>query len=205
MGLLCMGQQPWRKCSGVSDLFELTAFGTSKIGVSAPFFSRRKTNIKFQSNICIREASIEDLDAIARVELHGGSWSKPLCEGQLKNPLSATLVSLGYLDGASEQSIQDIVGWIAAVYIPKVELQILQVTVLPEKQGQRIGSCLLHNIIDIYCDKGVESVVLEVRESNAVAIHMYQKAGFVVTGTRPFYYPDGENALLMARPGHKPL
>lgn len=200
-----MIRHPWRKYSGVSGHSELQRYGTNSFRGTARIFPRRKRNTKFQSNYCVREASIEDLDAITRVELYGGSWSKHLCEGQLKNPLSATYVSLGYREDESEQCIRDIVGWVAALYIPKVELQILQITVLPEKQGQRIGSCLLHNIIDVHCDKGVESVVLEVRESNAVAIHMYQKAGFVVTGTRPFYYPDGENALLMARTGHKPL
>lgn len=200
-----MTLQPWRKYSGVSGHSGLQPSGTNSFGGTAPCFHRRKRDRKFQCNIRIREATIEDLDAIARVELYGGSWSKHLCEGQLKNPLSATYVSLGYREDESEQSIRDIVGWVAALYIPKVELQILQITVLPEKQGQRIGSCLLHSMIDVYCDKGVESVVLEVRESNAVAIHMYQKAGFVVTGKRPCYYPDGENALLMARPGHKPL
>lgn len=204
MEILYVGQHHWRNCSGVSGNFELKTSGLNGFGVTALHIPRKIQNRKLRSNICIREAYIDDLDAIARIELHGGSWSKDLCEGQLTNPLSATYVSLEYCNDNTGQSINDIVGWVAALYIPNVELQILQLTVLPKKQGQRIGSCLLHNIIEVYCDKGVESVVLEVRESNAIAIHMYEKAGFVMTGTRPLYYPDGENALLMARPGHKP-
>ena len=42
-------------------------------------------------------------------------------------------------------------------------------------------------------------VVLEVRASNAPAQALYRRAGFVVDGRRPRYYPDGEDAVLMSR------
>jgi ribosomal-protein-alanine N-acetyltransferase len=41
---------------------------------------------------------------------------------------------------------------------------------------------------------------LEVRRSNAVAIHLYEREGFRAAGTRRRYYQDnGEDALVMWR------
>jgi len=44
----------------------------------------------------------------------------------------------------------------------------------------------------------VRAQTLEVRESNAKAISLYQKCGFVIKGRRPLYYTDTrEDALIM--------
>jgi len=50
---------------------------------------------------------------------------------------------------------------------------------------------------------GVETVFLEVRESNPVAIRLYEGLGFNQVGTRRDYYPaEGgrEDAIIMALP-----
>jgi ribosomal-protein-alanine N-acetyltransferase len=45
---------------------------------------------------------------------------------------------------------------------------------------------------------GLKTQTLEVRESNAEAIKLYRKCGFVVKGRRPLYYADThEDALIM--------
>jgi ribosomal-protein-alanine N-acetyltransferase len=47
-------------------------------------------------------------------------------------------------------------------------------------------------------DEGAVTSFLEVRESNAAAMKMYQKFGYVETGRRENYYADnGEDAILM--------
>jgi ribosomal-protein-alanine N-acetyltransferase len=45
--------------------------------------------------------------------------------------------------------------------------------------------------------KGVQSVRLEVRESNVEAIDLYKKAGFLAEDKIEGYYVDGESALVM--------
>lgn len=40
-------------------------------------------------------------------------------------------------------------------------------------------------------------VLLEVRASNHAAIHLYEKEGFEIVGSRPRFYNDGEDAILM--------
>jgi ribosomal-protein-alanine N-acetyltransferase len=45
---------------------------------------------------------------------------------------------------------------------------------------------------------GLKTQTLDVRESNAAAIRLYEKCGFVVKGRRPLYYTDTrEDALIM--------
>lgn len=44
---------------------------------------------------------------------------------------------------------------------------------------------------------GAESVLLEVRASNAAALHLYDSLGFERVGLRRRYYADGEDAVLM--------
>ena len=47
---------------------------------------------------------------------------------------------------------------------------------------------------------GVERMFLEVRVSNAAAMLLYLKHGYVGRYVRPRYYGDGEDALIMEKP-----
>jgi len=47
--------------------------------------------------------------------------------------------------------------------------------------------------------RGVAGALLEVRASNLAGRAFYANAGFVAVGSRPRYYADGEDALLMTR------
>ena len=40
-------------------------------------------------------------------------------------------------------------------------------------------------------------MTLEVRVNNTAALKLYEKYGFVTLGTRPKYYENGEDALIM--------
>ena len=48
--------------------------------------------------------------------------------------------------------------------------------------------------------RGCEEAFLEVRVSNHPAISLYRKLGFKEVKRIPFYYRDGEEALVMAKP-----
>jgi ribosomal-protein-alanine N-acetyltransferase len=67
------------------------------------------------------------------------------------------------------------------------------------QQQRGIASALL---ADLYARVGDERArfTLEVRRSNAVAIHLYEREGFRAAGMRRRYYQDnGEDALVMWR------
>ena len=47
--------------------------------------------------------------------------------------------------------------------------------------------------------RGIAFVTLEVRESNATAIHLYEKFGFATVGRRPRFYTGPTEAALLMR------
>lgn len=66
-------------------------------------------------------------------------------------------------------------------------------------QNKHIGTYLLSYVLeDIYKEnKYVTSAILEVRESNSKAIHVYDKLGFKKINVRHNYYSNGEDAIVM--------
>lgn len=79
------------------------------------------------------------------------------------------------------------------------EAELLRLAVLPEHQGQGIGGAILRSIVAWADATGIERLFLEVRRSNQRALVLYQRYGFFVSGVRPRYYENGEDAWLLAR------
>ncbi|MDE5892060.1 MAG: ribosomal protein S18-alanine N-acetyltransferase [Acetatifactor sp.] len=65
-------------------------------------------------------------------------------------------------------------------------------------RSRGIATALLRETLRRGYDMGVEAFTLEVRVSNAPAIHIYEKAGFVSEGIRPhFYEKPTEDAMIL--------
>ena len=77
------------------------------------------------------------------------------------------------------------------------ELQVQNLATLPQMRRQGIAAKLLAHAIARSRKQGLSSIWLEVRVSNRPAIALYEGFGFSANGTRPSYYPDGEDALIM--------
>ncbi len=78
------------------------------------------------------------------------------------------------------------------------EMELLKIAVGKEFQGQGYGRILLDKVLELARLLDMESVFLEVRESNTPAIGLYRKTGFKTVGIRPGYYVQPkEDALLM--------
>lgn len=87
----------------------------------------------------------------------------------------------------------------AGVWIVSEDAHITTLAVMPEYRSRHIGERLLIACIDVARRRKAKCVTLEVRVSNIVARHLYDKFGFEVTGERVNYYTDnGENALVMS-------
>ena len=81
------------------------------------------------------------------------------------------------------------------------EVHLLNITVMPELQGQGIGKALLRHVIDDAVTLGTRFMFLEVRPSNVNALEMYHRFGFIVVGKRRDYYPapyGREDAIVMS-------
>lgn len=75
---------------------------------------------------------------------------------------------------------------------------IERVAVLPEHRRKGIATKLLRDLIEFGIGRGIKSFMLEVRESDAGAIAMYEKLGFERVGTRARYYGGVEAARVYA-------
>ena len=76
--------------------------------------------------------------------------------------------------------------------------QLLRIAVDPALSGRGLGSMMLCALCDRAAAKGLDRVMLEVRESNATAQAFYRANGFSQAGVLSDYYsnPD-ESAIIM--------
>ncbi|PYE31999.1 [SSU ribosomal protein S18P]-alanine acetyltransferase [Idiomarina fontislapidosi] len=98
-------------------------------------------------------------------------------------------------------SVDDRIAGFANTQLIADEVTLHNIAIDPSYQGQGLGQHLLQHILN-YVDEHQALMFLEVRESNATAIHVYQRAGFSLVGRRPHYYASDsgrEDALVMRR------
>ncbi len=77
------------------------------------------------------------------------------------------------------------------------DVQVLKVAVDPDHRRAGVARQLLTRVLEDARNLGAATASLEVRVSNAPAIAFYAALGFATAGTRPRYYSDGEDALIM--------
>ncbi len=80
------------------------------------------------------------------------------------------------------------------------QVQILKVGVDPSQRRRGIARELLARVAADARDLGAATCSLEVRAGNAGAQAFYEALGFHALGTRPRYYSDGEDALILEGP-----
>ncbi|WP_407641833.1 tRNA (adenosine(37)-N6)-threonylcarbamoyltransferase complex transferase subunit TsaD [Arabiibacter massiliensis] len=88
----------------------------------------------------------------------------------------------------------------AGGWIVDGQVQILKVGVDPAARRRGIARGLLARVAADARDLGASACTLEVRAGNAGARAFYQALGFRALGTRPRYYSDGEDALILEGP-----
>ena len=74
-------------------------------------------------------------------------------------------------------------------------MDLINIIVLKEYQNKGIGNKLLEFVVN---NEEYEKIMLEVRESNSTAIHLYEKFGFKEIYRRKKYYGE-EDAVIMER------
>jgi ribosomal-protein-alanine N-acetyltransferase len=136
------------------------------------------------------------LDDVPRImEIEALSYRHPWTAGILRD-----CIRVGY--NALVYEIDDSIQAYGLVSIAANEAHILNICVAPDFQGQGVGRKVLRRLLDVAQEKGVDSVFLEVRKSNHVAVHLYQQEGFNRIGVRRDYYPaehGREDAWVFAR------
>lgn len=88
-------------------------------------------------------------------------------------------------------------GGYIGTWIEQDHADIINFFVIEEYQGNGFGTMMLEFVINLVSSVGVPTISLEVRESNAKAISLYEKNGFKFSHKREKYYRDGEDALVL--------
>jgi ribosomal-protein-alanine N-acetyltransferase len=139
----------------------------------------------------IRRLTYADLPELIAIERRAfpTPWSLAMFVLELSKPASVCLAALrgGQMVGFLICSRYDTV-W-----------HIMNVAVDPDRRRQRIATALLTDLLRRI--DGVDArFTLEVRESNAGAIELYERFGFRAAGRRRRYYQDNnEDAVIMWR------
>jgi [ribosomal protein S18]-alanine N-acetyltransferase len=135
--------------------------------------------------------NLEDLDQIMVVEHESFTlpWSREAFYNELTKNQFAVYVVIE-LEGR-------VVGYCGA-WIVMDEAHITNVALLPEVRGKKLGEALMREMIEVAKERGVRTMTLEVRVSNAIAQSLYRKLGFQDGAIRKGYYTDNyEDALVM--------
>ncbi|MEW6253515.1 MAG: ribosomal protein S18-alanine N-acetyltransferase [Pseudomonadota bacterium] len=141
----------------------------------------------------LRPMTEADLPRIHRIEL--ASYDYPWTPGNFADSMKA-----GYSMWVREAE-GEVIGYYAMM-VAAGEAHLLNLTIAPIWRGHGLGRELLEHCLAGARDHKAESVFLEVRVSNTVAIALYHSSGFVDLAVRRGYYParDGrEDALIMKK------
>lgn len=84
------------------------------------------------------------------------------------------------------------------------EAEIVTLGVVPARARQGIGRHLLAAAAAEAGRRGAIRLFLEVAETNDAARRLYAADGFHEAGRRRRYYPDGTDAVVLARPLNRP-
>jgi ribosomal-protein-alanine N-acetyltransferase len=143
------------------------------------------------SGVAVRELSYADLPRVIAIERRAfpTPWSLAMFVLELSKPSGVCLAAV---------EARRLVGYLICSRYDTV-WHVMNVAVDVDRRQAGVASALL---AELYARVGDERAryTLEVRRSNHVAIHLYEREGFRAAGLRRRYYQDnGEDALVMWR------
>lgn len=140
----------------------------------------------------IREAKVEDIKYVFDVEVKS-----------FKYPYSMitflTLLNLFPNYFLISEYCGKVVGYVTAVIDRDGYGHIMSIAVDPEFRGLGIGRALMEAVESKLRYDGIKGVRLEVAVNNSIAIKLYERLGYKLVKVLHNYYPDGEDAYLMAK------
>ena len=141
-------------------------------------------------NLHFRQMGPNDIEEVYKIEhdLFEDPWTKK----SFKNELKQENISFPFIVEKDGLLLGYIICW---YYI--CELHIGNIAVRRNFQRRGIGKFMLNKVFEIFPDFDI--AFLEVRNNNKSAIQLYRSFGFKATHRRKSYYPNGEDAIVMAK------
>lgn len=141
-------------------------------------------------SISYRMATLEDLQAIHTIEevCFTTPWSKASLAAYIGDE-KHKVFSVALYKG-------QIIAYMGSSFILD-EGEVTNVATLPAYRSLGIGEGLVRYVVEALRQRRVKTLFLEVRPSNAAAIHIYKKCGFKELSRRKDYYSQPkEDALI---------
>lgn len=144
---------------------------------------------------------IETKDAHILARIHGEAFARAWGDGEFESLISQVSV-FGFL-ACPEGRARDRAAGFVLCREAAGEAEILSIGICARNRGTGLGWRLMRNATQEARSRGAEEMFLEVDETNATALGLYGKLGFVKVGERHAYYqrPDTARttALVMRR------
>lgn len=139
------------------------------------------------NNVCIRQATIDDLPEMILLLQRGKSdWSDGILKSCFGDTYAHWIVFFEERIAGLITIQKNVNAW-----------EILQVVVDASLRRKKLATQLMHDVIAAAQKNHIHKIQLEVRESNIAAIKLYERCGFTAVGVRKNYYANQENAVLM--------
>ncbi|MEK7689688.1 MAG: ribosomal protein S18-alanine N-acetyltransferase [Bdellovibrionota bacterium] len=141
----------------------------------------------------LRPMTEDDVAAVVSLErrYQKAPWSEENIRSELAKPYCLFLVT------TDDETDSKVMGYIV-FWLMFDECHILNVLVDEKVRGLGLAKRMIRIAVTEAIKKDIKKILLEVRKSNAAAIGLYQKSGFVITHVRKAFYSDGEDAYQMA-------
>jgi [ribosomal protein S18]-alanine N-acetyltransferase len=144
----------------------------------------------------IRPMHAKDIDAVMVLEYASfpEPWPRSLYEREIKNDRYSRYLIVEPVTAADAPSSLLAQG---GYWLMGEEAHIVTIAVDPVWRGHRLGKWILLTLMAEARQRGAQIVTLEVRPSNHPARALYARVGFIQSGERKRYYPNGEDALIL--------
>ncbi|EFJ77758.1 ribosomal-protein-alanine acetyltransferase [Rothia dentocariosa M567] len=101
-------------------------------------------------------------------------------------------------ENPDEKNAPNIIGYCGVMTVADTA-DVQTIAVLPEYEGNGYGRAMLATMHRRAQDLGAQRILLEVRADNPRAQNLYLRTGYTHIHTRPGYYDDGTDALIMLK------
>ena len=141
------------------------------------------------SDPVVRPMTVGDVDAVLSIERQ--SSPDPWTAGILNDELQGE--GRRYVVATANGMVVGFCGMLTQVG----EGHLTNIAVDPAFRSRRVAAHLLLPSVRWAIHQQVGALTLEVRVGNDPAIRLYRRFGFAPVGTRPKYYPNGDDALIL--------
>jgi [ribosomal protein S18]-alanine N-acetyltransferase len=149
-------------------------------------------------SVVLRPMAAADIESVLAIEAASSPdpWTVGIVTDELNGPNRRYVVAVDHAGDHADDHEGEVVGF-CGVLAQVGEGHVTNIAVTPRHRAQRIAARLLLDNLRWALTQEVSALTLEVRVGNEPAMRLYRRFGFAPVGTRPRYYPNNDDALIL--------